>query len=70
MKVERVLDIPKVAKFTGLTVSTIRTYRRDGRMPKEDLNIGGSPVWYESTVLHWKDNRPGRWPAKPETIST
>nr|WP_285895830.1 transcriptional regulator [Trueperella bernardiae] len=45
-------------------MSTLRTYRRDGRLPEPDATIGLEPNvrhgWLPETVDDWQTNRPGR----------
>lgn len=52
------LDVHGVADRTGLSVSTLRSYVRDGRMPPEDGRMGQSLWWWASTIDTWQDARP------------
>jgi predicted DNA-binding transcriptional regulator AlpA len=51
---ERLLTRQDVADLTGLTIQTIKTYRRNGTMPEHDYVIGRTPVWLESTIQKWR----------------
>lgn len=53
------LDLRATAELLGLALVTMRTYHRDGRLPKEDGRFGTIPWWYTSTILEWQANRPG-----------
>ena len=54
------LTIPEVATRLGLTVSTVQTYRRDGRLPDPDGYLGRTPWWRPETIDAWQAGRPGR----------
>ena len=58
------LSLNAVADRTGIALSTLRTYRRDGRLPEPDATIGLEPNvrhgWLPETVDDWQTNRPGR----------
>lgn len=47
----------EVAEFTGLTLETIKTYRRDGVMPEPDLYVDRKPLWKESTIIRWRKGK-------------
>lgn len=51
---DQLLTREQVAAATGLTLQTIKTYRRDGLMPKEDVKYGPTPLWKESTIKRWR----------------
>lgn len=47
--------IRDLAEYFGLKPQTIRVYRTvPGKLPKEDDNIEGKPVWKPETVIGWK----------------
>lgn len=58
------LSLNAVADRTGIALSTLRTYRRDGRLPEPDATIGLEPNvrhgWLPETIDNWQVNRPGR----------
>lgn len=54
------MRIVDVAALLGVAGSTIRAYRRDGRLPAEDGTEGRSPWWLPSTISQWQASRPGR----------
>lgn len=54
------LDLQGIANHLGLKIETLRTYKKDGRLPAADGQIGGRDWWYTSTVDRWQANRPGR----------
>lgn len=54
------LDIAGVAREIGVGQSTVRKYKAEGRMPKPDITIGGSPGWKPATIAEWKATRPGQ----------
>ena len=47
----------QVAVLTGLTIETIKTYRRDGIMPEADLYVDRKPLWKESTIIKWRKGK-------------
>lgn len=56
------VDLAGFAALTGLTLQTVRTYRKDGRLPEPEGTFGKVAWWYSSTVQVWLATRPGRWP--------
>lgn len=53
------LDYKGVSEMTGLAVQSLRQYQADGKMPKPDGKMGGSPVWYSKTIRGWMRARGG-----------
>lgn len=67
------LDVPGVARVSGLSVGTVRTYMQrsnrareqgcrvragsDEALPAPDYRLGGSPVWRRETLLPWLEAR-------------
>lgn len=39
--------------MTGIKVTSLRKRLCTGTMPKPDLRVGGSPVWYPETLDAW-----------------
>ena len=62
------LDLTGVADLLGLSVATVRTYRRDGRLPAPEITLGRSPGWSEAAVREWAAGRPGKGgrPRRPQ----
>ncbi len=56
---EDLLTQAQVADYLGLSVRTIHTYRRHGRMPEARM-IGTTPVWTRQQIDAWQAARPGR----------
>ena len=56
------VDMEGFSRLTGLAVATLRTYRKDGRLPAPDGTFGKVAWWYTTTVRVWVESRPGRWP--------
>ena len=48
--VELLMTRSGVAEYTGLTIETIKTYRRDGVMPEPDVIYDQKPLWRRSTI--------------------
>jgi hypothetical protein len=53
------VDQSGIAEMFGLTPSTVRKYRSQGRLPPEDATVLGRPVWRRSTIMAWHARRPG-----------
>ena len=58
------LTITEVGALVGLSVETIRTYRRRGTFPTPDRHFERTPVWRRDTIEQWAKARraPGRPP--------
>ncbi len=54
------LDNAAAAALWGVSVASWRKYVSDGRAPKPDGKLGGSPWWRRQTVLDAKAKRPGQ----------
>lgn len=52
------LDTAGAAARAGISVSTVRSYIRDGHMPPPDGKLGQSLWWWTSTIDEWSANRP------------
>jgi len=52
--VELLMTRSDVAAYTGLTIETIKTYRRDGVMPEPDYIYDQKPLWKRSTIDAWR----------------
>ena len=52
---DELLTRDQVAELTGLTIETIKTYRRDKLMPDADRFFGRTPVWKMSTITAWRN---------------
>lgn len=59
------LDLAGVAAWSGLSLDTLRTYRRDGYLPEADGAFGQVQWWYVSTVRRWWE---GRRPRSPRPV--
>mgnify|MGYP002741943758 CR=1 FL=1 len=57
---DSMLTVRDVAARLGLAVSTVQTYRRDGRLPEPDGLVGRVPWWRPATIDRWQAARPGR----------
>ena len=53
----KILDSRAVADMVGLKLSTIHTYNHLRKMPEPDVDLGGNPGWYESTIDRWIKDR-------------
>ena len=54
------VDLHGFADMIGVNVQTLRTYRKDGRLPPPDGRIGRTDWWHPATIRMWQSNRPGR----------
>lgn len=58
------LSLNAFAKRIGVTMHTIRSYAKEGRLPAPDAVIGEPPSakqgWLPETIDTWQANRPGR----------
>lgn len=64
------LTLADIAERTGIAAESMRTYHkratqnreagnpRPGDLPPEDIRLGRTPGWAESTVAAWLSNRP------------
>lgn len=48
-----ILTYSEIADRTGIKVTALRKRLCTGTMPKPDLRVGGSPVWYPATLESW-----------------
>lgn len=55
---ERLLTRQEVADMCFLSLESIKKYRALDQcsFPKEDMMIGRTPVWKESTIKAWRPN--------------
>jgi hypothetical protein len=53
--VELLMTRQAVADYLGLTLETIKTYRREGVMPVEDVLYERTPLWRKSTIDNWRN---------------
>ena len=51
------LDTQGVADVLAIAPDTVRWHRKKGNLPKEDLVLGGSPLWKRSTIEEWDTAR-------------
>ena len=62
-----------VAKYLGLSPTTIATYQRDDRMPEPDVSIGTPPSikygWSKQTIDQWVAGRPGKGGRPPKVTA-
>lgn len=58
--VEVLLTRRQIAERTGLTLQTIKTYRRDGIMPEPDAFYERTPLWRVSTIDTWRKTQQGK----------
>ena len=54
---DQILDSQAVADMVGLKLSTIHTYNHLRKMPKPDVDLGGNPGWYKTTIDRWIKDR-------------
>lgn len=47
----------QVAAMCGLSMSTIKAYRRDGEMPEPDVVYERTPLWREATIRQWREGK-------------
>ncbi|MEU3704712.1 MarR family transcriptional regulator [Streptomyces anulatus] len=60
-KPQELWDYKKIAEETGLSVITLRGYKKSGHMPAPDEQpTPDRPRWYPETITTWMANRPGR----------
>lgn len=50
-------DVAAVAAELGVKPATVRAYMARGQMPTPDGRIGGSPWWFEETIIEWIPTR-------------
>lgn len=60
MPVKHYLSVNEIADLLGISVNTIKGYRRYGTMPEPDAKIGNAYGWSEENVLKWHAERPGQ----------
>ena len=53
--VELLMTRQGVADYLGLTLETIKTYRREGVMPEADIKYSSTPLWRKSTIDLWRN---------------
>ncbi|TQE33051.1 MarR family transcriptional regulator [Streptomyces ipomoeae] len=54
-------DYKKISEETGLSIGTLRRYKKFGHMPPPDeLPAPDRPRWYPTTIRTWAASRPGR----------
>lgn len=49
----------EIADKYGLSLNTVKSYDREGRMPKPDARIGRNYGWLPETIEKWMNERPG-----------
>lgn len=54
------MTINKVSAYVGLPKRTISIYHGRGNMPKPDLRLGQTPLWFRDTIDTWEETRPKR----------
>jgi predicted DNA-binding transcriptional regulator AlpA len=54
---ENIFGIQEIATATGLKEQTVRQYRSDGKLPKEDAVVSGNPLWARNTIAEWLNER-------------
>lgn len=60
---QTILTYADVTAVTGIKITSLRKRLCTGSMPKPDMRVGGSPVWYLSTLNAWlKTAAPGARP--------
>ncbi|PZT71518.1 helix-turn-helix transcriptional regulator [Streptomyces sp. AC1-42T] len=60
-KPQELWDYKRIAEETGLSVGTLRRYKKTGHMPAPDeLPAPDRPRWYPTTITEWMASRPGR----------
>ena len=47
-----------VARFLGVRVGTVSSYRLRGQMPSPDLSVGRTQLWRPGRIIEWQDTRP------------
>lgn len=55
----QLLSQKAVAKKTGLSFSTVQTYRKRGTLPEPDAVLDNKPLWTEATIEGWMTERAG-----------
>lgn len=54
------ISMREIAEIAGVTPDTVRSYRRQGRLPPPDEDsIQDRPRWRRSTIDAWMESRPG-----------
>ena len=61
------LPTAKVAALAGVTVGSVREYRRRGTIPEPDGRLGSTPWWFRSTIEQWIATP--AWPGSPSLLS-
>jgi hypothetical protein len=60
-KPQELWDYKRIAEETGLSVGTLRRYKKTGHMPAPDEQPAPDrPRWYPATITTWMAGRPGR----------
>lgn len=53
-----------VARYLGVSVATVSSYRGRRQMPAPLGKIGSSHVWTPASIMSWQDDRPKSRKAK------
>lgn len=46
-------DYKSVSELTNLSISTLRNYHADHKMPEPYIYRGGSPLWLKDAIVAW-----------------
>lgn len=61
------VSIGEIAELTGLAIGTVYAYRKRGKLPAPDFELGVGPVWKRETIEQWNAER-NRRPGPPEEL--
>jgi len=50
---EPLLGYREIAEQIGVSMATLRNYRRRGYMPEPDVMLADRPRWHPSTIEKW-----------------
>lgn len=56
---QRYLTKGEIAKYLGVSLSTIKGYDRRGYLPEPDVQVGRTFGWAPATIDAWLLTRPG-----------
>lgn len=63
----QMMTMAQVAETVGLTVTSVRTFRKRGVFPQPDGYFGREPWWKAETVSAWQETR--RKPGRPRQLA-
>lgn len=47
------LGVKEVAQLLGIDRATVASWKHQGRLPAEDYNLSGNPIWFKEHIVLW-----------------